>query len=901
MDRTVRITEDPGNRDDVPADGRLIVPGGRSSDPLFALAAERVKDAGKHVAGSVAMWQARVKAAERVDATRHNPSAWAQASAEAVDALLRGGVTTADLPTGVSRRVMTAAALAEQTTAELAGSNLLPRAAVMHTATTLGGPPGDTWHLRGYVDLTPETARFVARHALPGSSVHLQRPSDACLSAFTAEGWTVHDERREPSAPPAPHAAATAHAYSFGSQDEEVRWVLADIARRIDAGTDPSSLLMVDAQAAARRGVYRQIASEFAVPVRLAAAPALGDTPEGQLVLRLLEVVDRPFGYEPILRILQHQHLPKMDAEAYDQARLNRPQTLAAWKRFDARAEALHWPERDTPNGFTERLAITLEHLGLAGATDALGAASIEAGDGQPTVLQEVLAAAGAGTEPQTRRSYVQTARIALQLQRTETQQTFGPDAASHAVVATWDDTAHRHGAAVTYVLGANEGRLPPRLKDDATLDFHDRALLQAAGLPMETAQQRAERQQVHLQEVLSTTQHTLILGVPAQDDREALLPSPILDTLGLTLQPAPARAARSLQEVRQGFLDQPGKLQGTDPLAQALTARLATERRRESEQPHDHHDGVGLDPRDPAQAKFSATSLSDFGGCPFKFFARYLLKVRDYEEETGLLPPRVRGRLWHHTLELAGRAATKHLIAEGWTDEDGTVLADEVTPGDRAHAYRQAVLDHLDEAFTEAERDEYLPESELWSRMREVELTSLRRLVVSDAFLEPTAIPYRYEAKLNVVLEGLPFVGYVDRIDRKGDGLDLIDYKLGASKPPGVPDATRRATFDVQLPLYRALLQESEGVQVRKVRYLSMRTGENLDSDEQREGEPPQVDVDLLDLIDRIKEQFANGRFPVQPDEKRHACERCDLHAVCRVGPRLDRKPDALGFEVQP
>lgn len=900
MNRTVRITEDAGHRHDVPDDGVLIVPAGRSRDVLFSLATDRLAEAGMTVAGSVTSWQARVRAAEQLDATRQNPSAWAQATADAVDALLRGDVTSNDLPTGVSRRLQTAAALAELYTAELAADNLLPRPAVMHTAT---GTPVQTdrpWHLRGYVDLTPETARFVARHAREGSSVRLQRPSDACLAAFEAEGWTITDDRTGPQAHPTPHTSATTHAYGFHNQDEEVRWVMADIARRIDAGINPSTLLVVDAQAAARRSIYRQIAREFRVPVRLDAPPSLADTSEGQLVLRLLEVVDRPYGYEPILRILQHQHLPKMEFHAYDEARLNRPQTLTDWQRFDARAAALHWPERDTPSNYTERLAGTLAQLGFAGAKEALTVATANTRDEQPTVLQEVFVAAGEGSEVQTLRSYVQTVRISLQLQRTETLQTFGPDASHHAVICTWDDTAHRQDANVTYVLGANEGRLPPRLKDDATLDFHDRALMHAKGLHIETAQQRVERQEVHLQEVLRTTRDTLIFGVPAQDNREALLPSPILESLGLTVQPAPPRDARSLQEARQGFLSNPEKLVSIDPLASSLTRRLSTEQRRESEQPHDEYDGVGLDPRDPTKATFSATSLSDFGACPFKFFARYLLKVRDHEEETGLLPPRIRGRLWHHTLELAGSAATQHLIREGWTDEQGTALAEQATPGERALAYRQAVLDHLESAFIQAEGKEYLPEPKLWSRMREVELTALRRLVDSEAFIEPNSIPYRYEAKLKVELCGLPFVGYVDRIDRHGDSLDLIDYKLGASKPPGVPDETRRATFDVQLPLYRALIQASEGAQVRKVRYLSMRTGEDLDSEFQNEDEPNQIDIDLLNLIERLKEQFNDGRFPVQPDEKRQACERCDLHAVCRVGPRLDRKPEAVVPEEQ-
>ncbi len=38
----------------------------------------------------------------------------------------------------------------------------------------------------------------------------------------------------------------------------------------------------------------------------------------------------------------------------------------------------------------------------------------------------------------------------------------------------------------------------------------------------------------------------------------------------------------------------------------------------------------------------------------------------------------------------------------------------------------------------------------------------------------------------------------------------------------------------------------------------------------------------------------LAAGAYPVAPDERREACRLCDLAAVCRVGPRVDRKRDA-------
>jgi CRISPR/Cas system-associated exonuclease Cas4 (RecB family) len=46
-----------------------------------------------------------------------------------------------------------------------------------------------------------------------------------------------------------------------------------------------------------------------------------------------------------------------------------------------------------------------------------------------------------------------------------------------------------------------------------------------------------------------------------------------------------------------------------------------------------------------------------------------------------------------------------------------------------------------------------------------------------------------------------------------------------------------------------------------------------------------------LEEFAEHLKRSLADGRFPVDPDVKRDACVYCDFAAVCRKGPRLDRK----------
>lgn len=85
----------------------------------------------------------------------------------------------------------------------------------------------------------------------------------------------------------------------------------------------------------------------------------------------------------------------------------------------------------------------------------------------------------------------------------------------------------------------------------------------------------------------------------------------------------------------------------------------------------------------------FSASQLTHLGQCAFKWFAGDLLKIQELREAETELSGRLRGRLYHKTLELA----TRNALETGSTE------------------LRQALLDRLDAAFREAEELEQLPE----------------------------------------------------------------------------------------------------------------------------------------------------------------------------------------------
>ena len=106
-------------------------------------------------------------------------------------------------------------------------------------------------------------------------------------------------------------------------------------------------------------------------------------------------------------------------------------------------------------------------------------------------------------------------------------------------------------------------------------------------------------------------------------------------------------------------------------------------------------YDGLTDLPTDIAQHVFSASQLSLLGQCGFKWFSRYGLQVNRPQDKETELSGRLRGQLYHQTLEGAMREA----------------IGDD-NPRDR-------VLAALEAAFATAEADLYLDHLPAWWAQR--------------------------------------------------------------------------------------------------------------------------------------------------------------------------------------
>ena len=870
----------------MPEGARVLTPGRRAARalgvPARTLLGEtrvELREAGLSVAPPLRRWRALGEAV--ADALPGRPvGPWRRALSGPVRELVRAGALDVAPPDGLSDATRRALAVARSYRDRLTAVHALdPAERFGRAARHARGRRDVPWAVVGDATLDRAALRYLDAVAAPGSVVVLPPEAEGAAAALAAAGWREAHDDGSAERPGERWARAflarealgdgdAPAALGFPSDEEEARWTLARVGGLLSDGVAPERILLVVPEPDAAAPRLEALAWELDVPLRVARARPLSATPVGGVVAALAEAIVGDAPFEETLRLLRHRLVGGLPAETVARGRAERPEGVPAWTALDARAEVLAWPERDVRGAYGRRWAATLAALGLS--RDDLDP---EDGLALRLALRGAEEAAGPEHEPVTRRAFLDDVVEVATVLRVPA---LSP-AVDSAVEAAAPDAAAGARVDHLFVLGANEGRLPGDVRDDPVLDFADRAALRAAGADLADAAARARAEDAAFAQVLRSAAGEAVLGVAARSGGAPALASPYLARLGLVSAAPPARAPASPEEVRRGLLPLEGA-GASDPVLGEARRAWRVELAREGEGPPGAYDGVTGLARDPASWVFSATSLTDLGQCPFRWYGRHLLGLREPEEVEEVVTPRLRGLLWHGTLE---RAVRRGAAAAG-PDADGAAL-------------RRAIQAELEPAFAETETAEGVADSAAWRRVRGGELRALARLIRADDFLAAGHRPVEVERRFRGTWRGLAVVGTVDRVDAAADGLELIDYKSGASRPKGALRASGRGWIDVQLPLYLEvaapdLAREHERDEApRRARYLSVRAAATLAT-----VRPGDDEAALDELADRVRTHLGAGRYPLAPDARREVCRLCDLGPVCRVGPRVERKRDA-------
>ncbi|MBN1563168.1 MAG: PD-(D/E)XK nuclease family protein [Anaerolineae bacterium] len=525
------------------------------------------------------------------------------------------------------------------------------------------------------------------------------------------------------------------------------------------------------------------------------------------------------------------------------------------------------------------------------------------------------------------------------------------PDSLSRLgrVIAT--DVLHVRGLPHdhVFILGLSEGVFPAQETGIALYQEAERADLERAGIDMLTAIERTDDMSLFY-EALGLARQTLTLTRFTVDDRGAPCPpspywravqavidvpddqierigvgsSPRLIDAATITETAVAITAIYTGEHEAGDLDpvsvHNALLDQTDYAPRwlnVLRGRALEARREDPAQPFDQHTGLLTDPdliRAAAdqlgpERVWSASQFNEYGVCPFRFFARRLLKLEELAEPEEGLDALQLGSINHAILEVAYRAIA----------DDGLTITPENT--DRALALLDAAAKRV---FATAPRAYGFRPSPVWDHEQAEMLRRLRWLVtldfasdhddnpfrpvtsrqnrpVAQMIQDVTRIPFWQEAAFGLndqpplEIDGpagtLKVRGVIDRLDRAGDYLVVMDYKSGTTPHP-VKDMIAGRDFQMLVYLLAArerIARSDPALTVIGGLFWHIRSratsGEILSAD-------AALDEALIRLHDNVRAARA-GWFAVKPNQTRggQCSAYCEFRALCRLNRAHDGK----------
>lgn len=259
--------------------------------------------------------------------------------------------------------------------------------------------------------------------------------------------------------------------------------------------------------------------------------------------------------------------------------------------------------------------------------------------------------------------------------------------------------------------------------------------------------------------------------------------------------------------------------------------------------------------------AQLSASALDSLRQCPYQFFARVMLGLREQDELEAPVDKRDYGT-WLH--------AVLHQFHEMRM----------AAPGERGDVERlqtAAAQQMLELGLSEAE---FLPFSASFERFIPSYLAWLEAHEAGGACYQSGELAREIKpfAPLGQPLQDLLLGGRIDRVDSINGAQLLIDYKTGSVA--GLKDKVDAPFEDTQLAVYALLMgAEAEGAQQRAL-YLALDESKGVEALEH-----PEVGHSAAVLIDGLADDLLaiHAGQPLPALGEGAACEYCEMRGLCR------------------
>lgn len=636
--------------------------------------------------------------------------------------------------------------------------------------------------------------------------------------------------------------------HSYPNLEAEVRGVLAQVKQLLAEGVVANNIVLVAGDERAYGPILLDIAWEYNLPIRILYGIPVIETRLGGWLKLLLEVISNQFPFESTVKLLNHPLGEGLTPDLWGKIRNSPPHTRQDWENLGIDLSRFDFPLSERRDNWVQRLQTILNSIQNKAkfwAREIIAFYKIQ---------EALIDLSRPETDILTSEQFIQDVLETLTRLTVPLQPGRGGVELHNPLLL--------HGARYqfVFVLGAIEGMLPPKLELDPVLDFYERKQLAQQGFSLETALQITQKETLCFYNLLQIATESLTFSYPKLWKETATLTSPFLTQLSLQPSSPSGLPLASWEEIRRLYLSQK-KSPFPDPIFPLIVQAWKVEANRESSLPPDQYDGIINLSINPETRVFSASQLTAFGQCPFKWFAGRILNLIELPEAELELSPTMRGRLYHRCLELLLKSV------KSWED------------------LQQVQPQALEAAFLQAEQDlEFSPIGN-WEVRRLEHLNLLQKNITEPNFLPPQSEILALETSFFMDLNGLKIRGIIDRVDRTEQGITVIDYKTSSTTPPGIKDENGKAKLDLQLSLYQIAIAQRypEQSQINAI-YYSLKKHQPLSSSK--------LDESVLNhFLQQIQSHLKQGYYPVQPDLDQNACTYCSFDLVCRKGTRLQRK----------
>jgi len=277
----------------------------------------------------------------------------------------------------------------------------------------------------------------------------------------------------------------------------------------------------------------------------------------------------------------------------------------------------------------------------------------------------------------------------------------------------------------------------------------------------------------------------------------------------------------------------------------------------------------------------WSASQINDYGVCPFRFFAKHLLKLREIKEPSEGFVSTELGTAYHRILERVYTHIRDKVMQITAEDESQCVALVEDTA--------EAILEEMNEKgetrkgpFWEFEKREIKRHV---TRLLLAESVWRQKQPAKPSMME---IEFGLKGTAPLVVESedgdVRLCGVIDRIDEAEDGLVVVDYKLGRT-PLHHKDALDGR--NLQLPIYAMavdrIIRKAPVASAYYLHITSRKKGTELPK-----GDDANLSVSrMISLAEEYIRDYVSsarhGQFPVRPNGNR-CYPRCEYEVMCRI-----------------